>query len=204
MKICSVEECNLPHRCKGYCQKHYIQVRKFGYPLENSLRDFNEIVNKITYYELILTNNKMKEIGRAKIDLEDLEKVRSIGRWTLDNTGYVTNSHSDIKMHRLIMNAGSKDIVDHRKTGKIHKSDNRKKNLRLCTQAQNSCNQSKSKRNTSGFKGVIWIEKSKKWQAQVSHKGKRYKSEKFNTIGKAVKEYERLAKLVFGEFFNSG
>ncbi len=29
-KICSVEGCNLKHYCKGYCNKHYYQVKRHG------------------------------------------------------------------------------------------------------------------------------------------------------------------------------
>ena len=43
--------------------------------------------------------------------------------------------------------------------------DNRKENLRICTNRQNSRNRKASKRNTSGIKGVSRHKLSNKWQA---------------------------------------
>lgn len=32
-RICSLEHCNNPHKAKGYCEKHYLRLRKHGDPM---------------------------------------------------------------------------------------------------------------------------------------------------------------------------
>jgi len=45
--------------------------------------------------------------------------------------------------------------------------DNRRSNLRLATASQNQCNQRRSSANSSGFKGVTWCRKGKRWKARI-------------------------------------
>ncbi|AND28374.1 hypothetical protein ASE53_17475 [Bacillus sp. Root11] len=37
-KVCKVEGCQLDHRVKGYCRKHYYQVKKHGRVLDKVLK----------------------------------------------------------------------------------------------------------------------------------------------------------------------
>ena len=55
------------------------------------------------------------------------------------------------------------ETVDHINNDR---SNNKIENLRGATQAQNNKNASLSKRNTSGVKGIAWIEASRKWKAK--------------------------------------
>jgi hypothetical protein len=52
------------------------------------------------------------------------------------------------------------------------KTDNRIGNLREVTKAQNQWNTSSYKNNTSGYPGVSWHRKDKKWRARISIHGK--------------------------------
>lgn len=63
------------------------------------------------------------------------------------------------------------------------RSDNRLRNLRTVTKAQNQRNQKKFRNNTSGVCGVYFIKSSKKWVAQIAghHIGT------YNTRGDAAK-----------------
>lgn len=64
----------------------------------------------------------------------------------------ITNNKSGtVRMARLLMKAPKNKIVDHINHNTL---DNRKENLRVCTNIQNARNRKKDKRNTSGFKGV--------------------------------------------------
>ena len=49
--------------------------------------------------------------------------------------------------------------------------NNRPENLRLATSGQNNHNRRLSERNKSGVKGVIWVERHKRWRGLVVHKG---------------------------------
>jgi len=53
-----------------------------------------------------------------------------------------------------------------------NKSDNRISNLRLASPEQNAQNRLKNSKNTSGYKGVTWHKRDKKWQSAITVKGK--------------------------------
>lgn len=202
MKECSIETCNSKHYGKGYCQKHYWQFKRTGKVLENTLKDFNVVIEKNNYYEIILVSVKTNKQYTCKIDKEDLEKVKKVGRWFLDKKGYVANNTGKYTfMHRLIMDAGKETQIDHVKTGKKYKRDNRKKNLRVCTSTQNNWNKSKPKTNTSGYKGVC-LTKDGKWVSQICVKGKRIYLGRFDSPEEASKSYQKAAKKYHKEFYN--
>ena len=75
-----------------------------------------------------------------------------------------------IRMHRFILKAKKGQYVDHVNHNGL---DNRRKNLRLCSNAENIRNQRKRACNTSGFRGVYWHGQTQKWIAQikVNYKG---------------------------------
>jgi HNH endonuclease/AP2 domain len=52
------------------------------------------------------------------------------------------------------------------------KDDNRVKNLREVTSAENSWNRGLQSNNKSGYTGVMWSKKDKKWKAQIRVHGK--------------------------------
>src|SRR5437879_12879405 len=58
--------------------------------------------------------------------------------------------------------------VDHINGNKL---DNRWCNLREATMAQNKANEGLRSSNTSGWKGVSWHKKAKKWSAQIGDTG---------------------------------
>ena len=49
--------------------------------------------------------------------------------------------------------------------------NNQKRNLRVCTKSQNQHNRKISSNNKSGFKGVSYNKKNKKWQADIQCNG---------------------------------
>lgn len=59
-------------------------------------------------------------------------------------------------------------VVDHING---NKKDNRVENLREATQSQNICNSKLSSRNSSGHKGVSWINARKTWQVTLMVNG---------------------------------
>lgn len=72
------------------------------------------------------------------IDTEDLDVIRGFA-WMHANTGYFVNRRNGKTslLHRMIMNASDGLVVDHINHDK---TDNRKSNLRLCTQKENCRN----------------------------------------------------------------
>lgn len=102
-----------------------------------------------------------------------------------------------IKMHRLITECPDGMYVDHINGDRL---DNRKSNLRVCTNAQNSANQRLRASNTSGYKGVVLDKRRNRWVAQikVNYKTRRYGS--FATPLEAAKVYNEKAKEAWGEY----
>ena len=67
-----------------------------------------------------------------------------------------------VRLHRVIMEAQDGEIIDHRNHNTL---DNRRLNLRAATMSQNLANRKGNEsRNTSGYRGVTWNKKCKKWQ----------------------------------------
>lgn len=128
----------------GYtlCNKHYKQLKKYGTFLDKNPRtllDKNEyhIKGDVTYIDLY--NKHGNVISQAKIDTEDLDKVKYI-KWKLSGSGYAMNtskySGNSKHMSRAILN--TTEFVDHINHNKL---DNRKENLRIVTRSRNQMNE---------------------------------------------------------------
>jgi len=78
--------------------------------------------------------------------------------------------------------------------------DNRKSNLRICTHAENSNNTGPRKNNTSGYKGVYWAKRNKRWLAQITHNGKQVYIGHYKDKEEAARAYDAKAKEFQGEF----
>jgi len=166
IKECKVDDCKNKVLTNDYCTRHMRFFRKYGKIPERTVMDRNEIIITVDHAEIILYNAQQKEIARALIDLEDVERVK-LHKWRLRKDNYVegTKNQIAILLHRLIMNAPKDITVDHIEHNKL---DNRKHMLRLCTLADNNKNNELSSRNKSGINGVFFEKKTKKWRATLT------------------------------------
>ena len=128
-------------------------------------------------------------------------------RWHLTKQGYavhfVNKRDSDfwglaprkaVYMHRVVTGAGDSEVVDH---VNHNKTDNRRDNLRSCSQKENLQNQ-QSRRS---YKGVFYLKGRKKcWQAIIVANGVRHYLGNFYTQEEAAKAYNEAATELFGEF----
>jgi len=136
------------------------------------------------------------------IDKEDLDKIVDIN-WTVlkasDKIYFRKFCHTKktILLHRHIINASKNTTVDHINGNTL---DNRKCNLRLCTVAENSRNRRKNITNSSGYKGVSWASKRKKWQAKIMVNRKTIFLGYFNTAEDAYAVYCEASKKYHGEY----
>lgn len=197
MKKCSVDGCNGKYLAKGYCGKHYMQLRKYGRILERSHKDLNEIIEYEDHAEIILYNKRHEEIARALIDLDDLDKIKDL-KWHL-NHGYARNNKIG-SLHRLVMDCPDDMVIDHINHNPL---DNRKSNLRICTQQQNLMNLSKKSNNTSGTTGVSWSKVKNKWMSIIVINGKTIFLGYFNNKEDAIESRKQAEIDYFGEYRNN-
>ena len=177
------------------CGKHYSQFKNHGKILSRSKYDPNEFTileNEVHIYLYDKNGNKFAE---AIVDLEKYDVVTQY-KWCLDKAGYVKNSKQKY-LHRIVTNAND-NYVDHINGNKL---DNRLKNLRICTNAQNCQNKiSLPKNNTSGILGVRYREDRQKWYAEIQCNGIKKHIGVFNTKEEALKARIKAEKDCFGEF----
>lgn len=101
-------------------------------------------------------------------------------------------------MHVYIMKPPRGLLVDHINGDKL---DNRRENLRIATNAENSRNVRKVESGSSRFKGVAWDAARKKWKAQIkTPDGKQRTLGRFSSEEEAAKKYDEAASLYFEEF----
>ena len=79
-----------------------------------------------------------------------------------------------------------------------NKANNLLSNLRLCNKSENLCNRGKNSNNTSGFKGVSYVQRLNKWRAYCSGKHLGV----FKTAELAYQSYCDFANLKHGSFFH--
>jgi hypothetical protein len=189
---CSVPNCNLKYYGLGYCNKHLYHIKKHGKILERTIFTPNEFIIKENHAEIVLYDKKCEEVGRALIDLEDVEKCRKY-KWHLSDTGYALRG-TRLKLHHLIVDFKP---VDHKNRNKL---DNRKENLRKANKSQNMRNIYSHKDSVSKYKGVSLYGKNKRWRARIYVKNKEIHLGSFKDEKDAALAYNEAAKKYFGEF----
>lgn len=100
-------------------------------------------------------------------------------------------------LHRVVAGASAGQYVDHINGDSL---DNRRENLRVCTNSQNAMNRGKQVNNRSGFKGVSWNKKAGCWQAWIQVRGKRMWLGDFADKRDAAAAYDRAAREMHQDF----
>ncbi|HQS15025.1 HNH endonuclease [Reyranella sp.] len=136
------------------------------------------------------------------IDTEDVSMLRGFG-WCRDVTGYAKASYREdgrtkhVYLHRMLCRVSvERPRVDHIDGDQ---SNNRRSNLRACTQSENLFNQKISVRNRSGAKGV-YVRPNGRFAAQGAMHGKHYHLGLFSTLEEAAAAAARFRDDNHGEF----
>jgi hypothetical protein len=146
--------------------------------------------------EISLTQGKV-----ALVDDEDYEYLK-IFSWYYQpakHLEYANNKQNGL-MHRTICFVGMDidfkegDVVDHVNGNGL---DNRRSNLRVVTQRQNT--QNKHVFLTSKYPGVWWDKTYKKWTSQISVNGKRFFLGSHKTEEAAFNAYKQAVHELTGE-----
>lgn len=110
-----------------------------------------------------------------------------------------TQTKHSVYLHRELLGVATGVQVDHRNGNGL---DNRRKNLRPCTQQQNQFNSHKKAATSSTYKGVTYSPKRSKWIGQLMVDRKTHNLGYFLTEMAAALAYDRAALHFFGEFAN--
>lgn len=141
------------------------------------------------------------------IDKEDYEKIKHF-KWQIIKIKNIPpyvfaagkqGTPSTVRMHRIILGAPRGSIIDHINGNPL---DNRKINLRFCTQRQNMQNKKphdgRKRKFSSNYKGVYKLKN--KWRAYISYNYSTIHLGFFETESEAAKAYDFAASMIFKEF----
>lgn len=137
-------------------------------------------------------------------DFEELSKYKWHAHKQCGGTFYAgrnqklaNGKYRYIHMHKEIMNTPDDMHTDHINHNGL---DNRRENLRVCTSSQNMMNRLKHSNNTSGFKGVSFHSRDKKWQAGIRLNTKRIHLGYFTDKLSAIMAYREACVQYHKEF----
>lgn len=141
VNMCKIEGCICNNIfAKDLCYRHYTQIRKLGKITDRINYNLNKITIKDDVAIIDLYDKHGNKIAECLIDIEDVDKVKDLG-WSKTSktryTSYCSNSSKKL-LHRYLLGVEDpKLIVDHINHNGL---DNRKANLRICTNQNNICN----------------------------------------------------------------
>jgi hypothetical protein len=161
-------------------------------------------------YRLIpLTKGQFAKVSPHRFD--ELNQYKWFARWCEDTRSFYAQSNRNLgngkwigfHMHRVILGL---EKGDRRQGEHVNRDtlDNQDHNLRIATRTQNQGNRALQRNNTSGYKGVSWSKKRKKWHAQITKAGKPTSLGYFSNPKDAHDAYFSAAKEKFGEFARGG
>lgn len=201
--MCKVIGCKCTDiRAKEYCSRHYNQIRKYGRISDRINKGEHEFIIKEDYAIMILYDKYDMKISETFIDIEDIDRVKQYS-WGLNTQGRHTHyckSNNVGPLHRFLLNVTDSNlVVDHINHNGL---DNRKCNLRICTNQQNICNCKIPKNNKSGCKGVYWSQDKQKWTVQVTTNNKTKYIGRYDNLEDAIKARREASRKYYGEYAN--
>ena len=174
------------------CKSHYFEMYRTGMIRSDDEKGYkHDLIYKPNHIEIHFKNG---EIGL--FDLEDEELVKNT-YWGVDVAGYIHGKVNGrlARYHRHLFDF-PKETIDHINRNKL---DNRKINLRLCTQKENSRNLSLAKNNTSGVTGVRQTEHGT-WKARIVVDRKEIHLGNYKTLEEATEARRDAEIKYFGEY----
>lgn len=158
-------------------------------------KSVSEVVLSDDYAEIIIRDKHGKEKCRSLVSICDIDKIKNITWCFTSSRGYVRGraNGGKIYLHKYILDTAS--MVDHINGNRL---DNRRKNLRLATAAENAWNQKMKKTNTTGYKGVVFSKG--RYVAKIRFKSKQIHLGCYSNPKDAANAYDNAAIVFHKEF----
>lgn len=172
MKLCTIEGCADKYYARGYCNKHYLRVKKHGSPHE------------VTFERGATTEESFKLHTVRQGDCI----IWTGGRCRSGQYGSMWHQGRTKRAHRVAWELANGPIphglvIDHKCHVFLCVNP---AHLRLATRKQNRENiEGASKGSSTGILGVFRFKNSRKFVAQVAHNGKTHHLGAFDTAEEA-------------------
>lgn len=132
------------------------------------------------------------------VNLEDLKRIANY-RWfavVTKDQPYVVSRQKG-RLHRFLTKAPIGFVVDHINGDTL---DNRRCNLRICSQAENVRNSSVRKTSKTGYKGVSYRKDTGKYRVRIYKNYRCFNFGHFDTLDEAVNCYNLNVQGLHGPF----
>jgi len=141
----------------------------------------------------------------ATVDDRFYKRLMAMASWSYHKSKGGGYAHGIVNgkwafMHRVIWKLAGRRLprlLDHRDNNGLN---NQLDNLRPATYSQNIHHRGPTRRNTSGYKGVYYQRRSKKWYTQIMVRGVYHYLGCFKNARKAALAYDKAALRYIGEF----
>lgn len=182
------------------CKRHYLQLWRHG----KISGDYDDIYIVENNYVLIkVVNSRTGKItAYSKIDENDLGLIRQY-KWHLTSNGYLATrtNYKIMFLHQLFLDYDTTRYeCDHINRDKL---DNRRSNIQIITNQENSRNKGPNKNNRTGRKGItLFIKRKKKYMARIMHNGKNIYLGYFMNLEDAIKARKEGELKYWGKIYD--
>lgn len=151
---------------------------------------------------IFIGRSKYLQFDFALVD-DDIYDYLNQWRWHGDSKGYVIRRVRKggkklvVQMHREVMKTPEGMVTDHIDGNRY---DNRRENLRVCTDGENKRNRGRAVNNPTPYKGAYWQKQIGRWYSRIQVDNKSIYLGTFGTPEEAAMAYDRAALRYHGEF----